>query len=256
MTMAQIGRRAYHAAASDLAAMGAAPRAALLSLVLPDTVDDEALLSLVGGIADAADDVAAPVIGGNLAHGCELSITTTVVGEVGDQRLERRGAKPGQGVYVTGALGASALGVLALEAGRGDDPRFQAFVEAYRRPVAQVVIGQRLVSFASAAADVSDGLVADLRHVCEASGVGARIRADLVPTLPGFDDAVDALGANATRLALAGGEDYQLVFTAPVSTSAAELATLVGHVTEDRGVVCLGSDDGPLEGDFSGFDHF
>jgi len=251
-----LGHRAYHAAASDLAAMGAAPRAALLSLILPAYVSDEDLDALVQGIGAAADDVGAPVVGGNLARGGELSITTTVIGETSGAGIGRGGASPGEGVYVTGTIGGAALGLAALDAEQGGDARFAPFVACFWRPAAQIVIGQRLVGVATAAADISDGLVADLGHVCHASSVGARIRADLLPTPEGFEEAAHVLGRDPTRLALAGGEDFQLVFTAPVSTTADELATLVGEITPEPGVVCLGADGEPLPGDYRGFDHF
>jgi thiamine-monophosphate kinase len=256
LSMAELGHRAYHAAASDLAAMGAAPRAALCSFVLTEDVSDDDLDELARGVAAAADDVGAPVIGGNLARGSEISVTTTVIGQVGDARLERAGARPGEGIYVTGTIGGAGLGVLALLEGRGDEAHFRPFVEAYRRPLAQIVPGQRLLGHATAAADVSDGLVTDLSHICTASGVGGRLRVDLVPTLLGFEDAARALGRDPARIALSGGEDFQLVFTAPVSGTTDELATLVGEVTAEAGVVCVGEDGVPLDGDFAGFDHF
>jgi thiamine-monophosphate kinase len=236
--------------------MGAQPRAALCSFVLTNDVTDHDLEELARGVAAAADDVGAPVVGGNLARGSEISITTTVIGEVGDARLERAGARPGEGVYVTGTVGGAGLGVLALDAGRGEEAIFQPFVEMYRRPVAQVTVGQRLVGHASAAADISDGLFTDLSHICSASEVGARLRVAEVPTLQGFEDAARALASDPIRIALTGGEDFQLVFSAPISTTADELATLVGEITSGNEVVCVREDGEPIGGDFGGFDHF
>ncbi len=256
LSMSDLGHRAYHAAASDLAAMGAMPRAALCSWVLTKDVSDEELESLARGTASAARDVGAPVIGGNLSRGTEISITTTVIGEVEAARLERAGAKPGDGIYVTGTVGGAGLGVVALDGGHADDARFADFIDAYRRPVAQIVIGRRLLRLASAAADVSDGLVTDLGHICAASKVGARLRADLVPTLPGFSEAAASLSADPLRLALAGGEDFQLVFTAPLGESVTEIATLIGEIEEGSGVRCVGEDGAPIDADFGGFDHF
>jgi thiamine-monophosphate kinase len=257
MSPFEIGRRAFTAAASDLAAMGARPRAALLSLVLPPDVDDDALLSLVRGVAEAAEIVKMPVVGGNLAAGTELSITTTVVGEARNGVLARDGAEPEQGVYVTGVLGASALGLSCLLAGRRDDPRAAPFVARFLTPVAQITVGQRLVGYASAAVDVSDGLLADLGHLCEASGVGAVVRASDVPILPTHDALAKELGLDPRKLALTGGEDFELLFTAPLSLVASEVATRIGEITTGHEVIVTDDDGAPIPIDYPrGYRHF
>jgi thiamine-monophosphate kinase len=103
--------------------------------------------------------------------------------------------------------------------------------------VAAVMIGQRIAAFATAAIDLSDGLLADLGHLCEESQVGARIYARELPRLEGFDAVARELGADAVQLALGGGEDYELLFAAPASESAMELATRIGEVTDRAGLV-------------------
>jgi thiamine-monophosphate kinase len=236
--------------------MGAKPRAALLSLIVPADLDDEAVYGIVRGVAAAADEHAAPVIGGNLARGSEVSITTTVIGEVGSSFMRRAGARVGDGVYLTGPVGLSALGIAALRKGKGDDPRHAPFVDRHRRPIAHTVTGQRLVAIATACADVSDGLVADLRHVCDASNVGARIYARELPRVVGFDSVARDLGEDPLALALAGGEDYELVFTAPADVSADELGTRIGEIVVGSGVSVIAPTGEPIDLGRGGFSHF
>lgn len=254
-----VGRRAVVAAVSDLAAMGASPRAALISLVLPPAMDDDELARLVDGIAGGAQDNRLPVVGGNLSAGRALSITTTVVGELEGEPLLRSGARPGDGVYVTGTVGDAALGLALLSAGRGDDPGDDdaaRFVACWRRPSAQLQIAARLRGAATAAIDVSDGLLADLGHVCAASGVGAVVDAAQLPLSRGFDAVARRLGLDPLAVALGGGEGYNLLFTAPADTCADELGTRVGRVTADVEVVVRGEDGARVDVDAPGFSHF
>ncbi|RLB46371.1 MAG: thiamine-phosphate kinase, partial [Deltaproteobacteria bacterium] len=185
LSMSDLGWRAVNAALSDLAAMGAEARGVLLSLVLPQNFDDDDLDELVRGAAIACDAAGTSVVGGNLARGSELSVTTTVIGDAKGPRITRAGAAPGDGVFVTGVVGASALAVAAFEAERGDEAVFAPFIARFRRPEARLALGRQLAGQATAAADISDGLIADLGQVCRPSGVGARIDSHLVPTLPG-----------------------------------------------------------------------
>lgn len=252
-----IGRRAYVAAASDLAAMGAKPRVALLALVLPKSVDDEALFAIVDGVAEGADECGAPIVGGNLAAGSELSITTTVVGEIEGEPLTRSGARPGDGVYVTGTIGTAALGAAALRAGRESSELAARFVARWRRPVARLVEGERLREVATAAIDVSDGLVQDLDHLCEASGVGAQIDLARLPLDRSHAALAAELGVDPWVVALTGGEDYELLFAAPHGKAVAKLATRIGHFTPRAGEVeILGPNGDRVELPTRGFDHF
>ncbi len=252
-----IGRRSYIAAASDLAAMGAKPRVALLALVLPQSVDDDALFALVDGVAEGADECGAPVVGGNLAAGGEVSITTTVVGEIDGEPLTRAGARPGDGVYVTGAVGVAALGLAALRAGREGSELATRFVARWRRPTARLVEGERLREIATAAIDVSDGLVQDLDHVCEASGVGAQIDLARLPLERGHAALAAELGVDPWIAALTGGEDYELLFAAPHGKAVAKLATRIGHFTPRAGEVeVLGENGDRIDLPSRGFDHF
>lgn len=250
---AALARRAAVAALSDLAAMGAAPMGMLSSLILPRGLDDATFDALVEGYAQAADEHGAPVIGGNLAAGTEVSMTTTVLGRTSAPLL-RSGARPGDALYVTGAPGAAALGLHALLRERETDDRFARFVEAWRRPWARIDAGLALRGHASAAIDVSDGLLADLGHLCAASGVGATIDIGALPHDATFDAAAAALGRDPVELVLGGGEAYELLF-ATAGASPIE-ATRVGTVDAEPGVRLRHADGRVAPATLAGFDHF
>jgi thiamine-monophosphate kinase len=256
-TWSDVGRRAALAALSDLAAMGARPRAMLSALVLPPDLDDDALEALARGIAEAASAVGAPVVGGNLSRGRELVITTTVVGAAGARTLCRAGAQPGDGIWVTGPLGAASLGLAALEAGLADDPDVAPFVARFFAPVPRHGVAESALSVARAAIDVSDGLVRDLGHVCRASGVGAVIDAPSLPLAPGHVALAKRLGRDPLALALGGGEDYELVFAAPDVPRMRELATRIGTFVAGPPEVSVRGEGGiPIALAATGYDHF
>ena len=226
-----LARRAVMAALSDLAAMGAIPRAILVALALPANIDDAEFLAIVDGMADGARDGHAPLVGGNLSSSSELSITTTAVGELETRVLTRTGARAGDSVYVTGVLGAAALGLACLSQGRGDEAAGAPFVERWRVPEARLGQGRALVlAGATACIDVSDGLVQDLGHVCAASGVAAELSVERLPMLPRQREHARAMGLDAEVLALTGGEDYELVFTGPASPALDGIGTKIGAV--------------------------
>jgi thiamine-monophosphate kinase len=254
-----IGGRAYMIAASDLAAMGARGRVALLALVLPSDVDDPALMELIDGAGRAADAVGAPIVGGNLSSGSELSITTTVIGEVDGAPLLRSGARLGHGIHVTGEIGGAALGLHCLKAGlpAGDHPQAAHCIAKYQRPQAAMETGQRLRGHATAAIDISDGLIQDLSHLCDASGVGAEIRVDLLPRPEGSAELGVLTGVDPLTVALTGGDDYELLFTAaPGDPVAAQLGVRIGVVTAGPGVTTLAPDGTPINLTHLGYEHF
>lgn len=221
---------------SDLAAMGAEPAAYLLALGLPQAYAEAELEvwleGFAGGLAAGQREHGIALVGGDtVASPGPLTLTLTALGHVeAGQALLRSGARPGERVYVSGSIGDAALGLRLLDgrlAGLGADER--AFLlDRYRRPRPRLALGRRLCRLAGAAADVSDGLVADLGHICTASGVGARIDAERVPLSAA---AVAAIGSDPALLALAltGGDDYELVFTAGRLRDA-EVAALAGEL--------------------------
>lgn len=240
-----IGWRSFMAAASDLAAMAAAPVAALSSLVLSDLTDDE-LAQLADGQAAAAREVGAPIVGGNLARGTETSITTTLLGSVWKPVL-RKGARPGDRVWLAGPVGRAAAGLAAISAGL---PGLESCKRAWRRPHARMEA--RAVKDATAALDVSDGLARDAGHLAEASGVVVVLdAAALVDTV--LAEAATVLGRDALDLALGGGEDYALLATSPTPL---EGFAEIGVVEAGAPAVLVERGGQRSPAPRSGFDHF
>lgn len=256
VTYSDIGYRATMAAASDLAAMGAEPYAAVAALVVPDDVDDAALVAVARGQAEAAARVGFPVVGGNLARGSALSIATTVLG-LADVPLLRAGARPGDGVFVSGALGLAHLGFVAISRGVRDEVMASARA-AWTRPDARIADGLRVRGWAHAAIDVSDGLAKDAGAIAEASGVTIVLERALLAAhaeASGAAAAARALGADVEDAMLRGGEDYALVVTAPEGEPIAGFAR-IGTVRVGPSVVVLRD---AVRGEVEvtgGFDHF
>jgi thiamine-monophosphate kinase len=254
LTMNDIGYRAFVAAISDLAAMGARPRAALVALILPTELPESELYELIDGIADAQRNYGCPVVGGNLAAGSALSITTTVIGSASNSTLARSGCQVGDALYIAGELGSAALGLSLLQAGRSElGPHC---VTRWRRPVARIDDALALLGLATGAIDVSDGLLQDTGHLAEASGVGFDIELERLPLHEELREAARALGIDSLTLAVSGGEDYGLLFTVPMSVSP-PVGQRIGVATSSLGVRLI--DDAGQQvtrtGD-GGYDHF
>lgn len=247
-----VAYRSISAAVSDLAAMGARPRALLCALTLPTPFSDGDFEQLLDGLAQAQDHYDAPIVGGNLAHAPVLSLTTTVVGEAREPSLLRSTAKLGDSIYVTGDLGGAALGLELLKRGRAapGDP----FAQRFLLPHARIDLGLRLSGIAHAAIDVSDGLVQDLRHLCHASQVGAVIEVERLPTPSGLETVARNLGLDPVALALAGGDDYELVFTASAPVDP-EVGTRIGEIRPGAAVVEVTRAGRPMEAP-PGYEHF
>jgi thiamine-monophosphate kinase len=234
----RIGRRALTANLSDLAAMGARPAAFTLALAAPPDLDADVALALVRGAALEGRARGCPLVGGNLTRASETSLTIAALGRLAGRgrALLRSAARSGDRLLVTGRLGAAALDRLRAERS-GGRPR--------HRPEARLAAGEALrrVPGVGACIDVSDGLLADLGHLLEASGVGAEVRVDALPRAPGFAAACRALRLDPERLLLAGGEDYELLFTVRRSAPAAPALARrlgvavaeIGRITGPRG---------------------
>lgn len=207
LTPRQIGARAYLVNASDIAAMGGRPRFALVGLAAPVDYPAGALAQVQRGLVAAAARDGVAVVGGNLARAPVLQVTVSLLGEAPRRPLARSGARAGDALYVTGTLGDAALGLRLL---RADASASGPAVRRFRRPqprlAAAALLAERRI--ASAMIDVSDGLLRDLAHVCRASGVGAWID-------PGRLPMSRAVRAADPRLALEGGEDYELLCAVP-----------------------------------------
>lgn len=265
---ADLGWKALAANLSDLAAMGATPAWALLALTLPEAMDAAAREAFVDGFADGFAALAQPqrlaLVGGDTTRG-PLAVSVAVHGFVPPgQALARAGARAGDAVLVTGTLGDAAAGLRLLQQGIGaDDARAAPLVGRLNRPTPRLAAGLALRGRASACIDVSDGLLADLGHVCAASGAGAEIEAALLPRSPALLGLFDE--AAALDFALAGGDDYELCFTVPAARVAevqADLARLgcgaarIGRIVEGAGVRVRGADGAWLAPARRGWDHF
>ena len=227
-SLRRIGRRAFHAAASDLAAMGATGACAFASLALPRGLADEDFDSLIEGLRLGARELSMPIAGGNLAAASEIGITLTVVGTCGPKPLTRSGARPGDGVYVSGTVGGAALSLRRLLRDEPNDsmPWFEIR--------ARFDIARSIAEVATACIDVSDGLAADLGHLLESSGVGTTVDVDAIPIPDAFESACDAETLDWFELAFSGGEDYELCFTSAHDLSS--IATRIGTIEPSPGL--------------------
>lgn len=257
LTARDVGWRSFHAAASDIAAMGAVPVAALCSLALPQRADTNTFRDVARGQAAAARSLKCPIIGGNMTRSSELSIHTTVLG-VTKRPLRRDGARVGDEIWLLGQVGAAAAGLITSREVPIDAQTLAQrwCARQWRRPTALIDAGKNLGSLAHAAIDVSDGLVADLRHIAEASRVRAVIHANaLHETLASKQRrAARELGRKPIELALFGGEDYALL-----ATGSAHKRPLGAHVIgriETGSGVWLQTDAALQRLSDSGFDHF
>jgi thiamine-monophosphate kinase len=243
--------------------MGAMPYWATLALTVPD-VNHEWLAKFAKGFFDLAEEFGVSLIGGDTTRG-PLTVTVTIMGEVpAGASLRRSGAKVGNDIWVSGNLGDAALAVAhrrgLLELSEGD--YMEAVMRLYE-PTPRVQLGQALRGLATSAIDISDGLLADLDHICILSKVGATIEADRLP--------VSAIGANhietpaGLTAVVAGGDDYELCFTASVNArdSIEDLTevlgvplTRIGEIRKGKGVSLVAADGQPIKVDGGGFDHF
>lgn len=219
LTLRELGFRSVMVAASDLAAMGAAPRGVLSSLVLPPTFSDAELVQLARGQAAACARLGTAVCGGNLARGERLSLTISVLGAAA-RPLRRAGARPGDAVLLAGVVGLAGAGQQLLERGLARTAAARAAprsaLSAWRRPLARIAEGRRAAAVARAAIDISDGLAGDLGQMCAAAGAGLRIVLDAEALVSGeLVAAAGVLGCAPLDLALFGGEDYALAVAAP-----------------------------------------
>jgi len=263
----RLGWKALAVNLSDLAAMGATPRWVTLAGALP-TVDEAWLVKFATGFFACAERFGVDVIGGDTTRG-PLNLCITAMGEVEPgQALTRSGAQAGDLIWVSGRPGLAALGLAHLQ-GRValPEPWPRLCVTQLEKPQPRVALGQALIGLASAAIDVSDGLLADLGHIAERSGCAAAVRLVQLPHLPKGAEYNADLRRIALECQLAGGDDYELCFTAPGSATQAigQLAArldlplwCIGEMRagEAGNVTVFDPDGKPVSFEQTGYDHF
>ena len=268
-----LGRKSLAVSISDIAAMGGIPRWSLLSLAIPPSTSLEFLDAFTRGLHAMADEHGVALIGGDTCSSrTGLTISVTIMGEQEPERIVRRfGACPGDDIWVTGTLGDAALGLELLEKGKigsslSTDGR-EYLISRLLDPTPRAAAGRLLAEagLVSAMIDVSDGLLADFGHIAEQCALGGTIRLDAIPLSPPFRSVLQSDPASHHDLALAGGEDYELAFTAPAAHREKILkimkrcgidATPVGIVTLLPEVTAVLADGSIYVPRNRGFNHF
>jgi thiamine-monophosphate kinase len=259
LTPEEIGWRAAASALSDLAAEGAEVIGLLAALTLPGDVTDAMVTAMMSGIGACVDEVGGKVLGGDLTRGTSLSLTITVAGRA-PRAVTRQGARPGDGVWVTGTLGSARAALAAWDSGREPRPTTRI---AFARPLPRISAGRFLADIgATAMLDLSDGLAGDARHLAAASSVALDIDLAKVRLGAGVTETASALQVAPGVFAAEGGEDYELLATVPPRSAprlvraAADVGvpfTLIGSIVAGEGVrLHL---DG-VEVSIAGYDHF
>jgi thiamine-monophosphate kinase len=268
-----VAQKALRVNLSDLAAKGAVARCYMLDLIMPSSTTEDWVAAFARGLARDQETFGVHLIGGDTnATPGPLTIALMALGEVPNgQMLRRGGARAGDTIFVSGTIGDATLGLAAL---RGALPELDAaaaghLIDRYRLPLPRVGLGPRLIGLASATIDISDGLVADLGHICDVSRLGAVVDAARVPL---SDAARRAIGGDRTRLeaALTGGDDYEILFTAPPEAAGKveQLSREIGLAITPIGEMCAEPSDGrdrvvvldepgrPMELTQRGWEHF
>ncbi|MFA5054986.1 MAG: thiamine-phosphate kinase [Dehalococcoidia bacterium] len=263
ITWTELGRKAMAVNLSDIAAMGGRPLYALISIGVPADTDAENVVELYRGMLDLAKKFKVRIVGGDTVASPMIAITITLIGETKNKTkpLRRSAAKPGDMIAVTGTVGASAGGLAMIHRGLSLDKKAAAaLLEAHIRPTPRPREGLILAkNGVRAAIDVSDGLLGDLEKLCFASGVGARLNSHRIPIHPAV---LKSFGNEALTLALTGGEDYELIFTASqkimdkCKRDVPCAVTVIGKIVKGRGVKVLDEDGNEFSWGYSGWDHF
>ena len=264
MTWEELGWKSLAINLSDIAAMGGIPEFALIALGIPGDTEVENIRKIYMGMLELANQHDVAVVGGNMCSSPVISITITVTGSSPDNNiLHRSTAKTGDVIAMTGYAGSAAAGLAMLKEKLQFGAETATYLRiAFTRPQPRIAEGQLLLKHGvTTAIDISDGLLADLRHICEASKVGARVNLDKVPVHTAIQS---KFGERARELALTGGEDYELLFTADrriidrVKKEADCPITIIGEITEgDAGKVKAVDTEGKtIKIDKAGWEHF
>jgi thiamine-monophosphate kinase len=248
-----IASKALRVNLSDLAAKGAEPIGYLLALALPQSIDDAWLGEFARGLGEDQKAFGVSLLGGDTtATPGPLTIAITALGRVPRGSMIRRsGAKPGDGVFVSGTIGDAGAGLAILQGKTGGDTGEEFLIGRYRQPTPRVSLGRALRGVASASLDVSDGLIADLGHIAETSGARIVVAADAIPRSP----ALVRFDPDIVR-AVTAGDDYEIAFTAPGPVPADLPVTRIGHVEPGQGVVLVDAQGREIPVSRAGYTHF
>lgn len=268
----KLGHKSLAVNLSDMAAMGARPRWATLSLALPESIvqkDESWLRAFADGFFALAHAHQVDLIGGDTTNG-PLNICVTIIGEVPEGKaLRRSSARPGDDIWVSGCLGDAALALayrkkkIMLQPGEVEATEVEVLMAALEMPTPRVELGQRLIGLAHSAIDISDGLLADLGHILECSRVAAVVRIDQIRRSAVMEKHFPY--PFAIECLLAGGDDYELCFTVPSSErTKVELLsreegiplTRIGSIEEGEDLVVLDSSGRTVATEVKGYDHF
>lgn len=255
----QVGIKSVVCNVSDIAAMGGTPTFMFVSLALPSDADVNWVESLYRGMADACRRYGVVLAGGDTTHGRDVTVSITLLGRVSSGNLRLRShARSGELLCVTGPLGGAAAGLAMLSAGLDPPPYLK---NKHLAPECRLDVAPAIAPLARAMIDVSDGLAAEVGHICERSNTGAEIDAEAIPLHPSVRDAARRTKGDALAFALSGGEDFELLFSITpenlrVLTAKGVAVTVVGRVTDANAGRMLVHPDGsrvPLSG---GYNHF
>ncbi len=249
----QIGMKSIEINVSDVAAMGAVPRYALVSLALPNDLDVKFVEEIYKGMWASCDNYKIDIIGGNMAHSDKIVLSITLIGEIDKKNLSLRArAKPGDLIFVSGHLGNGRAG---LQVFQHNLKGFNEVRNLYLEPKAKLHTALTIAPYVNAMIDVSDGLAPEIHHICEQSTCGAILFKDNIPISDEVRAVAKVLDEDAYQYALFGGEDFELVFT--VSQEHLDYITgfLVGEITKKKEVL-LSSQGKETALKKSGYDHF
>ncbi len=262
-----LGRKSIAVNLSDIAAMGAAPAYALVSISLPDYLDDTWLREWRDGVLTILEEFSCTLIGGDTTKGERLTINVVVIGLADRKEIAyRSGAREKDDIHITGYLGESAAGLALLQRGIIQNERWNVLYEAHLNPTPQIRIAQRLCQqgVITAMQDLSDGIATDLAHICSESGVSAVLEKRLLPVSKTLQKAAVACHIDPYHCILQGGEDYQLVFTSSsedreiikeISRKSGIMISRVGRIETGSGVFLLEENGKKQEISHRGFEH-
>jgi len=252
-TPKQIGMKSIEINVSDVAAMGAVPRFALISLGLPKDIEVYFVEEMYQGMWKSCSKYNMEIIGGNMTHSQQIFISVTLTGDVDKKNLSlRNGAKPSDYIFVSGYLGNGRAGLRLFQE---NVEGFDNVRKDYLEPKAQLKTALKLAPYVNSMIDISDGLASDITHICEQSKCGAIIYKDKIPIKNEVRQVAKKLGEDEYNYALSGGEDFQLVYTVSKNNLNKINGILIGEITKDKKIKLVSNAGEKLIKE-KGYDHF